>query len=61
VHVAVSSSLLYLSAVDSKETDLYWHDNSIIQDISRDGKALLFSEMISQSSFDFIADDPLFC
>jgi hypothetical protein len=28
--------------VDSKETDLYWHDLSGLCDISGDGKALLF-------------------
>jgi Tol biopolymer transport system component len=30
--------------VDSKEIDLYWHDLSVLGDISRDGKSLLFSE-----------------
>jgi serine/threonine protein kinase len=40
----ISSSLSYLPAVDSKETDLYWHDFSFLADISRDGKALLFVE-----------------
>jgi eukaryotic-like serine/threonine-protein kinase len=40
----VSSALFYLPAVDSKETDLYWHDSSGLSDISRDGNALLFSE-----------------
>ena len=30
--------------MDSKETDLYWHDFSLLSDISRDGKSLLFSE-----------------
>jgi dipeptidyl aminopeptidase/acylaminoacyl peptidase len=30
--------------VDSKGTDLYWHDFSLVSDISRDGKSLLFSE-----------------
>jgi dipeptidyl aminopeptidase/acylaminoacyl peptidase len=44
VHWALSNTLSYLPTVDSKETDLYWHDNSVIQDISRDGKFLLFSE-----------------
>jgi eukaryotic-like serine/threonine-protein kinase len=41
---AFSNMLFYLATVDSKETDLYWHDNSTLSDISRDGKALLFSE-----------------
>ena len=40
----VSNSLFYLPAVDSKETDLYWHDDSELSDISRDGKSLLFAE-----------------
>ena len=41
----LSTSLSYLPAVDSKETDLYWHDASALADISRDGKTLLFSEV----------------
>jgi Tol biopolymer transport system component len=43
-HDVRSSTLVYLPRVDSKETDLYWHDLSEIGDISRDGKFLLFSE-----------------
>jgi dipeptidyl aminopeptidase/acylaminoacyl peptidase len=43
-HTVVSITLLYLPTVDSKGTDLYWHDLSQLSDISRDGKALLFSE-----------------
>jgi Tol biopolymer transport system component len=43
-HAVWSMALSYLPAPDSKETDLYWHDLSILSDISRDGKALLFSE-----------------
>ena len=43
-HTVASSTLFYLPTVDSKETDLYWHDFSQLSDISRDGKALLFSE-----------------
>jgi eukaryotic-like serine/threonine-protein kinase len=40
----VASSAMFYMPVDSKETDLYWHDLSGLSDISRDGKALLFSE-----------------
>jgi serine/threonine protein kinase len=43
-HTAASSTLFYLPTVDSKETDLYWHDLSLLSDISRDGKSLLFGE-----------------
>ena len=43
-HGVVSSALFYLPTLDSKETDLYWHDSSVLSDISRDGNALLFSE-----------------
>jgi serine/threonine protein kinase len=43
-HDAISGTLFYLPTQDSKETDLYWHDESGVSDISRDGKALLFSE-----------------
>ena len=43
-HTSASISLLYLPTVDSKETDLYWHDTSTPGDISRDGKSLLFAE-----------------
>jgi len=40
----ISNSLFYLPTVDSKETDLYWHDLSALSDISRDGRSLLFAE-----------------
>jgi len=43
-HKAGSNSLFYLPTVDSKETDLYWHDSSFAVDISRDGKSILFVE-----------------
>jgi len=43
-HAVLSVTLAYFPRVDSKETDLYWHDLSGITDISRDGKFLLFSE-----------------
>ena len=43
-HAVFSSTLFFLPTVNSKETDLYWHDLSWLSDISRDGKALLFSE-----------------
>jgi len=43
-HAVASGTLFYLPTVDSKEADLYWHDFSTLSDISRDGKALLFSE-----------------
>jgi serine/threonine protein kinase/WD40 repeat protein len=39
-----SGALFYLPTLDSTETDLYWHDLSVVRDISRDGKAILFSE-----------------
>jgi Tol biopolymer transport system component len=39
-----SNALSYLPNVGSKETDLYWHDLSIVSDISRDGKSILFAE-----------------
>jgi hypothetical protein len=43
-HMVLSLSLFYQPTVDSKESDLYWHDFSLLSDISRDGKSLLFSE-----------------
>ena len=43
-HVVFSFSLFYQPTVDSKEADLYWHDLSVVSDISRDGKVLLFGE-----------------
>ncbi|MGD0437843.1 MAG: WD40 repeat domain-containing protein, partial [Bryobacteraceae bacterium] len=43
-HTVLWDTLFYLPTVDSKETDLYWHDLSQIGDISRDGKSLLFAE-----------------
>jgi hypothetical protein len=39
-----SSTLSFVPGPNAKETDLYWHDLSQLSDISRDGKALLFSE-----------------
>jgi eukaryotic-like serine/threonine-protein kinase len=41
---SISVSLFYQPTVDSKESDLYWHDLSTLSDISRDGKTLLFGE-----------------
>jgi Tol biopolymer transport system component len=43
-HGVASDSLFYLPTADSKETDLYWHDNSVPFDISGDGKSILFDE-----------------
>ena len=43
-HGVISAALFYMPTVNSKETDLYWHDNSSLADISRDGKSLLFAE-----------------
>src|ERR1700683_3570515 len=43
-HTVTSNALFYLPKVDSKETDLYWHDTSALSDISRDGRSLLFAE-----------------
>ena len=43
-HWVLSSAMSFLPGTNSKETDLYWHDFSQLSDISRDGKALLFSE-----------------
>ena len=39
-----SSTLFYLPTPESKEIDLYWHDLSVLGDISRSGKSLLFAE-----------------
>jgi WD40 repeat protein len=56
-HTVVSVALFYLPAVDSEETELYWHDSSVISDISRDGKVLLFSEGgdATRSGEDYVA------
>src|SRR5262249_26009163 len=43
-HMVFSLSLFYRPNVTSKEVDLYWHDLSVIRDISRDGKTLLIAE-----------------
>ncbi len=43
-HQVFSNALFYLPNMDSKETDLYWHDFSVLTDVSRDGKSLLFAE-----------------
>jgi eukaryotic-like serine/threonine-protein kinase len=55
--MSVSISLFYLPTVDSKESDLYWHDFSMLGDISRDGKSLLFSEAgdATRSGEDFVS------
>jgi len=39
-----ANGLFYVPTVNSKETDLYWHDNSGLSDISRNGKFILFGE-----------------
>ena len=44
LHGLASQSIFYLPTVNSKETDLYWHDLSGLADISRDGKAIWFAE-----------------
>lgn len=44
IHYVYSTSVLYQPSAEAKEIDLYWHDLSIVRDISRDGKALLFAE-----------------
>jgi Tol biopolymer transport system component len=56
-HEAISGTLFYLAAPDSKEADLYWHDQSGVSDISRDGTALLFSESgdATRSGEDYVA------
>ena len=53
----ISNSLFYLPTADSKEIDLYWHDLSLLGDISRDGKSLLFSEGgdATRSGEDYVA------
>jgi eukaryotic-like serine/threonine-protein kinase len=44
VSVVQSNVLFYSPTLESKETDLYWHDTSTLSDISRDGKSVLFTE-----------------
>ncbi len=53
----LSSAMFYQPTLDSKETDMYWHDLSWVTDISRDGKALLFSEGgdATRSGEDYVA------
>jgi eukaryotic-like serine/threonine-protein kinase len=55
-HQVFSDALFYLPNMDSKETDLYWHDLSIVSDISRDGKSILFAEAgdATRSGEDFV-------
>ena len=57
LHAVISCSLFYLPTVDSKETDLYWHDLSALSDISRDGRSLLFAEGgdATRSGEDFVS------
>ena len=53
----LSTAMFYQPTLDSKETDMYWHDLSWVTDISRDGKALLFSEGgdATRSGEDYVA------
>ncbi len=44
LRAAASVSLFYQTSGRSNGTDLYWHDDSVIFDMSRDGKMLLFGE-----------------
>jgi dipeptidyl aminopeptidase/acylaminoacyl peptidase len=55
-HSVNSNSLFFLPTVESKEVDLYWHDQSSLRDISRDGKFILFAEGgdATQSGEDFV-------
>jgi Tol biopolymer transport system component len=56
-HEVDSIALFFLPAGDSRVTDLYWHDDSELRDISRDGKALLFAEGgdATRSGEDYVA------
>jgi serine/threonine protein kinase len=56
-HAIIESTLFFFPTVDSKETDLYWHDLSQLSDISRDAKFLLFSEAgdATRSGEDYVA------
>ena len=56
LHAVPSNALLYLPTVDSKETDLYWHDFSVLTSLSRDGKSVLFAEAgdATRSGEDFV-------
>jgi serine/threonine protein kinase/Tol biopolymer transport system component len=51
-----ANTILYQRSSDSNETDLYWHDFSVLFDISRDGKSLLFAEAgdATRSGEDFV-------
>ena len=51
---AFVASLFVRPAGAATETDLYWHDNSVIRDISPDGRQILFSEGAASVTTDWI-------
>jgi predicted Ser/Thr protein kinase len=54
MHDAFVASMIVRPAGSVTETDLYWHDNSVIRDISPDGRQILFSEGAASVTTDWI-------
>jgi hypothetical protein len=44
MHDEFVASMYFHAAGASVDTDLYWHDNSLVRELSADGKQILFSE-----------------
>ena len=52
---ALSESMVHVAGSAGSPKDLYWHDESQVQDISRDGKTILFSESGDATGQDYDA------
>jgi hypothetical protein len=54
MHDSFVASMYFHPAGARQETDLYWHDNSVVRDLSSDGSQILFSEGGAASTNDWV-------
>ncbi|HTS26897.1 MAG TPA: protein kinase [Bryobacteraceae bacterium] len=54
MHDSFIASMFFHRAGSPGETDLYWHDNSVVRDLSDDGKEIVFSEGGAASTKDWV-------
>jgi Serine/threonine protein kinase len=54
MHDSFLASMYFHRAGEKQETDLYWHDNSVVRDLSGDGRQILFSEGGGASTTDWV-------
>ena len=54
MHDTTATSMYFHPTGGRQETDLYWHDNSIVRDLSPDSSQILFSEGGAASTTDWV-------